>query len=547
MASYSYDEVRKDLYSQIHRRLERSEITDKRFARIGTAKEVLSSLNLEHFFYSLVPSGESLEGHFGLGFTADALISRTEERNLQNFLAILIYARCSVESARGFVTNLVTSSERDGLDQLPAGREQLEHVFGIENGPDINSFVDTQPCFCPVVLYKGEDVLVADGKSQRLPYLSDEECVGEGSFGMVYRVVIAPGHLANRHNSMTNTEPEPMARKDFRKIQHSPEEWETMKHILRAPRNSKNILETFGTLQLDKSTFSLFMPLAESDLGEWTKKNPPPKFDLEIWKAGILTCMSGVADGLEFLHSGIKDSSGHRMVCYHLDLKPANILVFSDDSEQGKMVWKISDFGISRVKLAHHQQPTDISTLFEERGTGTSVSGTVNQHPGGSYLAPESSTSKPDMTKKSDVWSLGCVISVIITYLSEGQTGIDKYKEDRLAKSGRDFFFAHSRIPGPLRRNPSVHKQHTSLIEAAKRRNEKEGKMLKGLLDYIEARVLQVDPGRRDSAGSIYERLQDTSSRYKKLAESYEDRERDTLDESSSTRLSRWKQKFLHR
>ncbi|KAI1415509.1 kinase-like protein [Hypoxylon sp. FL1857] len=535
MASSSYEEVRKDLYTQIHDKLERRDTIDRRFARIGTAEAVLGPSNLRRLFCSIVPLGDSLEKLFGESITADVLASRAEERGLHNFLATLIYAGCSIESARGFIATLLIRPASDGwpiyyeghnrIDKLPAGTEQLKQIFGTDNELDVIRFRDTQPCFCPIVLYKGEDVRITDGEKQRLPYMSDEVYIDRGSYGMVYRVVIAKGHLANRHSSMANTEPVTMARKDFKKIHDFQKEYEVIKHILCADRKSKNIVETFGSLQLDQTTFSLFMAYAECDLREWMRRTEPPV--LESGKSDILKSASGLADGLKFLHSDIRDPNGNRMVCYHMDLKPANILVFPD-TEQGKMLWKISDFGMSRIKVSHHHTVTsdrDISAVFEKRAEDTSVSHTVNRRFEGSYLAPESDISVRKMNEKSDIWSLGCVISVVMTYLAQGQNGIEEYAEDRadvsMQSTGKDTdrFFLVSRDPTRPRPHPAIKKNHKSLITEANRRSSGEGSVVERVLSCVEEKVLQLEPRRRESAGYISNKLLDASAAYRKLSE----------------------------
>ncbi|KAI0376201.1 kinase-like protein [Hypomontagnella monticulosa] len=563
MASSSYDDVRRELYFQIHDRLEKRDIADERFAKIGTTQAILSPFNLRRFFHSLVPPGDSLETHFGPGTTADLLVSRTGERNLYNFIAILIYAHCSVKSAKSFTQKLLASDpdswpiyygEGTTINQLPADRAQLEQVFGLDNALDINSdinkFIDVQLCFCPIVLYEGEDVQVTDGKKRRLPYVSDEKEIGSGSYGVVYRVVIAEGHLAIRHTSMANTEPMPMARKDFKKIHDLRKEYETMKHILCAPRRSKNIVETFGSLQLDETTFSLFMPLAKCDLREWMIDNSSPPTS-ESGKADILKCASGLADGLEFLHSEIRGPDGSRMVCFHMDLKPANILVFPD-TEQGKLVWKISDFGMSRVKVSHRHANTEvrnISDLFELRTGGTSVSGTANDRLEGTYLAPESRVSLRNTSEKSDVWSLGCVVSVVLTYLIEGQTGIEEYAEDRACISSssgggdKDCFFLISRNPRQPKPHPAIKKHHKRLISKANRRNLHEARITASILTYIEEKVLELEPQRRETAKHISDMLLEASIAYRRLNESAEDYQNRISDGSA---ISRWWQKRFH-
>ncbi|KAI2470989.1 kinase-like protein [Annulohypoxylon bovei var. microspora] len=533
MASSSYVEILRDLHVQIHEKLERREITELRFAKANTTCEVLHSANLSRLYHSLVPHGVSIEDQFGPGITAEILISRTSERRLYDFLATLIYARCSIESARGFIMNLLVcvpsdwpiySDRGSRIDQLPADRPQLQQIFGTENDPDINSFIDTQPCFCPIVLLKGEDVQVPEGKKQRLPYVSTEKHLGEGSYGKVYSVQVAAGHLRDNRSSMVNIEPILIARKDFKKSDGFQKEYDNMKRILYTTRKCENILETLGSLQLGASTFSLFMPLAECDLKKWMNDNVPPTLDSE--KADLLQYAAGLADGLEFLHSEIKDHNHNWMVCYHMDLKPANVLVFRNDRAPDKLIWKISDFGMSCVKMSRpnaNYDDRDISNAFQRREEAV-MSGTVNRRLDGTYLAPESSVSLRKMNEKSDVWSLGCVISVLLTYMEEGQNGIDKYSEDRASRSSRhgaenvDLFFIRNTHFAKNKLHPAVRDCHRRLVKKAKQRNSTEGDIVENLSRHLEEKILQLDLNRRESAKSIQGKLVKASDAYRKLS-----------------------------
>ncbi|KAI0899943.1 kinase-like protein [Annulohypoxylon nitens] len=539
MAFASYDKICKDLYRQIHAKLEKRDNAEMRFAKVGTAREILQQATLNRLYRSVVvPQGASIEDYFGPDITAEILVSRTTERRLHDFLATLIYARCSIEAARNFITSLLVASTwpkylHGGrrLDQLPADDAQLRQVLGTDSDSDINGFLDTQPCFCPIVLLQGEDIQIPQGERRRLPYLSDVR-LGEGAYGEVFEVEIAAGHFRDNRGSMANTEPRLLARKDFKKSDGFQREYDNMKMILYTPRESKNILETLGSLQLGENTFSLFMPLAKCDLGKWMEKNPPPTQDSE--KAHFLQCASGLADGLEFLHSEIQDPNHNRMVCYHMDLKPANILVFLDERDPTKMIWKISDFGMSRVKISRRNSRVDdrdISHAFERRGE-TTVSGTVNRRAEGTFLAPESSVSLPRMNEKSDVWSLGCVVSVILTYMEEGKVGIEKYSDERSDYSvrnqagGGDFFYIrHTNFTRRTNIHPAVKNCHRRLAKKAKQRSSKEGEAIEGTLQYLEERILQLDPDRRDSAKSISEQLLKASDVYLELSSNIEDDE----------------------
>ena len=61
----------------------------------------------------------------------------------------------------------------------------------------------------------------------------------------------------------------------------------------------------------------------------------------EITEYNIWRFLSQMADALQYLH-------GQRPPIIHRDLKPDNILGWTDP-EDGKVAWKIADFGLARV------------------------------------------------------------------------------------------------------------------------------------------------------------------------------------------------------
>lgn len=137
------------LYLKFLKKLERSEEEENRFAPTGTAEEVLQDDVLHRFFGSLDwPDGS---GHC---MSEVDLIKRLKERNLYDFLAILIFTTCNIEAARTFTTKLLIEEDFDGnVYSLPAGRETLRSLFGEEVTPD--KFAAQQACFCPIVIRKG--------------------------------------------------------------------------------------------------------------------------------------------------------------------------------------------------------------------------------------------------------------------------------------------------------------------------------------------------------------------------------------------------------
>ncbi len=76
-----------------------------------------------------------------------------------------------------------------------------------------------------------------------------------------------------------------------------------------------------------------------------------------------------------------------QLQCYHLDLKPQNILVFEMGCND---IWKISDFGISKIKTVPHGQ-SDLASkhllvkIFKPKNIMTPVLG-LKMHDLGGHM-----------------------------------------------------------------------------------------------------------------------------------------------------------------
>ncbi|XP_051180402.1 uncharacterized protein [Lolium perenne] len=115
--------------------------------------------------------------------------------------------------------------------------------------------------------------------------------------------------------------------------------------------------------------------------------------------------VKGICEGLKHLHTGSTNP------IYHLDLKPANILLDED------MIPKIGDFGLSRLLVS--TQTCVTQTFIGTRG----------------YMPPEY-IDKQEITPKFDVFSLG----VIILQIMAGRSG---HSESAHIPSGEFIEFVH--------------------------------------------------------------------------------------------------------
>lgn len=514
-----YSQICTDINTQLFRRLERSGDVRHQFAPKGTSAAVLHNKNLKHWFQAL--------GDSDVDLTAVDFIQRIYDRDLHNFLAIIIFANCSQQAAKQFVKKVVAANhwpvhydEGRILSELPASIPQLEYLFASDF--IAHKFHSNQAFFCTVDIRRREEVRIEHPETQRLPYLS-EQPLAEGSFGKVFKVRIAKGHFFDP-NSTThanyNTEPLEVARKDYVVTEEfrAEDERDVMEKILNSTsRQCENILESFGSLNISGSTYSLFMPLAICDLRAYIMEHRTTKPSSLEAKAGFILCAVGLANGLSFLHNDIKTTELEELVCYHMDLKPDNILIFR---ERGRYIWKLSDFGMARIKIrrryGQNEEERNFNSWFVRRlkpSREPSVEGTLNRRGEGTYLAPESMSANAAMTASSDVWSLGCVLSVLFAYLEDGRDGVTLYQATRMKykrADGYDRFFVATTSFMPNKLHPVVEKWHDSLIKSARGRSSREGDAISHALNGLEDFIFKVNPESRKRAKDVVKLLEET-------------------------------------
>lgn len=500
-----------ELYERIYQKLERKTDDALRFAPRGTASEILQEDAVRRFYGTI--ESDSLPTISEQDFVQNII-----DRSLQDFLATLIFATCSYAAAVAFATSIVATDDDDGCERkgsLPIDSRHLEGIF--KEKADIDRFISKQACFCAVVLQRGQEIKIEGPAMQRLPYI-EEKLRGSGDFGKVYSVKIAKGHFNHSLPELGyNSETFELARKDYTKSdEFTKGERKIMKQILHSQSNKcENILESYGSIEVGEM-YSLFMPLAISDLKQYMITDNPTRPSTTDAKADIIRCAVGLAEGLNFLHTKIKTPDFDDMVCYHMDLKPSNVLIFRREDGQGN-IWKLSDFGMAKVKVRRRgemgHKEKDFNSWFLRRKQQTedpSVSGTENRRFEGSYLAPESIENSRLMGTKSDVWSLGCVISIVMTYLDDGKDGILRYEDMRLDHAladGLDRFFVRGRFKHSSP-HPSVSRWHKQLVKGAQHRNMNEAKGVQMILHFLDADVFQIAPKERCDAQKIVSTLQ---------------------------------------
>jgi len=175
--------------------------------------------------------------------------------------------------------------------------------------------------------------------------------------------------------------------------------------------NNRHLVKHIATCERDSNYYVIF-PLADggSLLDYWKRDNEKPRsLELILWS---LRQMHGLAGAVYCLHHNL----GGGMHCRHGDLKPANILLFEEDSDHFLV---IADLGVSKI----HEQQTNL------RRGGTTTMATTR-----SYEAPEASEpgqQNQPRARTYDIWSLGCVFLEFAIWLLHGCDAIDNFEDNR--------------------------------------------------------------------------------------------------------------------
>ena len=212
--------------------------------------------------------------------------------------------------------------------------------------------------------------------------------LGQGSYGTVYKIKIT--NLRTRKVSIKAAKVITSFKNDGIK---SLRELDIMGKILH-----KNLIHSHGIWvksTLNRTTIIILMPLAESDMFTILT-------DKKFTTYQRIKLLRDITEGVNFLHK-----NGY----LHLDLKPMNILVYSD-KKKDKFA-RVTDFGLSLL-LENNKKyyPQELITI--------------------TYRPPEVLYGDYNYTAKTDIWSLGMIF---LNVLSEGSTIFRRVDELSIKKT----------------------------------------------------------------------------------------------------------------
>lgn len=179
----------------------------------------------------------------------------------------------------------------------------------------------------------------------------------------------------------------------------------------------------------------------------------------------------------------------HQKGIIHRDLKPSNVLVAIHDDQP---VPKVIDFGLA--KAVDRKNVLGDSSLETEFGQ---LLGTIR------YMSPEQADlGRLDVDTRTDIYSLGVMLYELLT----GTTPLD---QDTLQKEAKLRILELIRERDPPRPSARLQSDQDSAISASHSRKVGVGKLqslLRGELDWIAMRALELEPSRRyETANSFGE------------------------------------------
>jgi serine/threonine protein kinase len=198
------------------------------------------------------------------------------------------------------------------------------------------------------------------------------------------------------------------------------------------------------TAFLHGSDFNIISPLADLDLHTYFEGSYP---DFHIKSRGfspahLLYGAACLAGALRFLHEGLQPVGiSEKIYCAHLDLKPENVLVtWQRGTNEPAGRWLVHDFGTSKIKEG--RQVRSSTSLVAPGDFIRQFSLTKASRTPGPFQAPEvQATTERVVGTESDMWSLGCILAVVLAFALGGPPSVTKLANSRGHEEFDDDYF----------------------------------------------------------------------------------------------------------
>ena len=254
-----------------------------------------------------------------------------------------------------------------------------------------------------------------------------------------------------------------MARKKITtKTQRGRQNFETerknLQHFKECLLNHTNIMQSFASF-VHGPDFVILSPWADGrDLHKFLYfpqelfSNYPER-STGFTPNNIFMEIYSLAQALDFLHNQMGTSSGRKLTCAHLDLKPENVLVcFNSTGNTPVGRWKIGDFGLSNVEESVARGELVHVPPAQEHAAGRApgnilrdVSVRPLKRGPGPFQPPEVKNEQTaKVSTRRDVWSFGCILAMVLAFTVGGPEEVNRQLQWR-AKGTDDYFYRRLR------------------------------------------------------------------------------------------------------
>jgi serine/threonine protein kinase len=235
--------------------------------------------------------------------------------------------------------------------------------------------------------------------------------------------------------------------------------------VIVTPLFSYAVEDTNGNVE-----YNICFELARCDLKTWLSDKENFRSGDKYARITNIEHMYGIAKGLQWLTDTTTCKNGFYgpQKIMHRDLHWRNILVFEDDNSRDGLIFKIGDFGnATRVQESEKRHKPTVSSA---------VTGWARR---GQFSAPET---KPN--EKSDVWSFGCNLLLVLLFNCYGGKGIQEFLSSLLRYSSHDWFYDSNTL--------AASHETTSCIEHLRRyvKHDPDRLVTIQLLSLLQKRVL---------------------------------------------------------
>ncbi|KAL4983941.1 kinase-like domain-containing protein [Aspergillus falconensis] len=297
-----------------------------------------------------------------------------------------------------------------------------------------------------------------------------------GGYGEVFRQCIHPDH----HEFETPTAGDALVVAVKRLFRDADFELEKKVYHNLGPARHRHLIELLFTFK-QKDKYHLVFPWADGSLKDYWENNPDPNFsgDLLLWS---LEQMAGIASGLAFFHEFTNPAHKVTRFGRHGDIKAQNILWFRNPN-----VLKIADLGLASVRGRDSRSNVHPNTVIESP----------------TYSPPEKQRMHL-VSRKWDIWSLGCLYLEFVTYLVLGNAAIQQFSKEREE--------ANSDIPELLSDefySADYESVKPSVISWVARLKQQPrcSSLIHDILDLVMEKMILVDPKSRSTSAHIHEIL----------------------------------------